>query len=107
MTRDNIEKFISKQQKISDRNYQNYQETGVSRYYRAYDRAEELIGLANQALGAADDHQLVGVLKAELSNLGTRAFDAIHSQDINEYEAVVKAVATVAKTYGLAWNRWE
>lgn len=107
MTRDNIEKFINQQQKISDRNYQNYQATGEQRYYRAYDKAEELIGLANQALSAADDHRLVGVLKAELSSLGTQAFDAIHSQNINEYEAVVKAVAAVAKTYGLAWNRWE
>lgn len=107
MTRDNIEKFIAKQQKISDRNYQNYQMSGEQRYYRAYDKAEELIGLANQALSAADDHQLVGTLRAELGTLGTQAFDAIHSQNINEYEAVVKAVALVAKTYGLAWNRWE
>lgn len=107
MTKPDIEKFIAQQQKISDRNYQNYQATGEQRYYRAYNKADELIGLANQALSAADDRQLVWIFRVELSSLGIQAFDAIHSQDINEYEAVVKAVAAVAKTYGLAWNRWE
>ena len=107
MTKDEINKFINHQQKVSDRNYQNYQQSGEQRYYRAYDRAEELIGLASQALSAADDHQMVISLRADLSALGTMAFDAVHSQDIEQYKNVVSSVAAIARTYGLGFNRWE
>ena len=64
-----LEKLIERYQKISDRNYHNYQETGTQRYYREYNNAEDIIDAARQALSAADEHQTLIAIKADFSQV--------------------------------------
>ena len=81
MTREEIEKYIVKRQAVSDRNYRAYQESGESRYLRQHDRAEDEIQIARQALSAADDHEKVGRMGADIAMICSRAIRILHTKD--------------------------
>ena len=104
MTAKEIEKYIESQQKISDRNYMSYQETGISRYDREYRKAEDQIEIARRALAAADDHAAVGRMRVELTQLCNRAIDLLHCQgDIIDF---LKDMKAIGKLYGVK-DPWE
>ena len=110
MTKEKIEKFIDRQQKVYDRNYRNFQETGEPRYDYAANRVEDMIDLARMALNAADDHQMVGICRAELSEWGNRALEL--TRDLNHWDEakamqLLKTIASTAKSRGLVWDCWE
>lgn len=67
MTAESIQKLIERYQKISDRNYRNYQQTGDSRYDREYRHAEDILDVATQALASADEHVTLTHIKADFS----------------------------------------
>lgn len=104
MTREEIEDFIEKQSKIYHRNFMNYQESGLTRYERAAQKADELIDLANQALAAVDDHQMVGNLRSELSHIGNRAIRILHNRDENAMIQLLKDIKAIAKSYKLVMD---
>lgn len=108
MRKDDITDFIQKQEKISKRNFMNYQESGVSRYYRAHDRAEMLIDLARQALSAADDHEMVGIFRSELADFGNRAMSALHENKADDADVVtlLKDIKSAAIMRGLITDPW-
>ena len=106
MTKSEIEKFIDRQQRISDRNYRNYQETGDPRYERTYHKADDLIEIAQQALSAADDHQENITYHSELSDWGSRALELQRKWNEREAFQLIKDIAAVAKLRGLAWDRY-
>ena len=106
MKREGIEAYIEKKQKVSDRNYRNYQETGVSRYLRNHERAEDEIEIARQALSAADDHVKAIEYKAELIGLAARAEEALRDGTQQEYEKALKEMISVGKIAGYR-SRWE
>ena len=81
MKKEDIEKYIEKRQAASDRNYTNYQATGEGRYLRQYDRAEDEIQIARQALSAADDHEKVGRMGADIAMICSRAIRILHTKD--------------------------
>ena len=102
MEKEKIEKFIDHQQRISDRNYRNYQETGDPRYERTYHKADALIEIAQQALAAADDHAAVINHRTELSDWGYRAFKLLHAWREEDAVQLIKDIAATAKLRGLA-----
>lgn len=109
MSRGDIEDFIAKQQKISDRNYQNFQETGIPRYYNAHDKAERLIDIARQALSAADDHQMCGTYRSELADYGHRAIRILHDGKVDDLDTVqlLKDIKTMTILRRLVSDPWE
>lgn len=106
MKREDIENYIEKKQKLSDRNYENYQATGESKYMRAYDRYEDEIQIARQALNSADDHTKALEYKSELISLASRADRAVNTMDPSELLAVCHEVLACGKSAGYL-SRWE
>lgn len=106
MKREGIEKYIEKKQKLSDRNYENYQASGEPKYMRAYERYEDEIQIARQALTAADDHTKALEYKSELVSLASRADKAISTMDPSELLAVCRDVLACGKIAGYL-SRWE
>lgn len=106
MNREDIEKYVKKKQKLSDRNYENYQATGEPKYMRAYERYEDEIQIARQALTAADDHTKALEYKSELISLASRADRAVNMMDPTELLAVCREVLACGKIVGYL-SRWE
>ena len=105
--KETIEKLIEKNQKISDRNYMNYQQSGVSRYLRAHEKAEDIIDICRLALGASDDHQMVGILKSYISEWGSRAVSLLHHGEYDkDIESLLKDLKATALMYGLTTDPW-
>lgn len=108
MTKEKIREFIQKQEKISQRNYMNYQETGISRYLNTHEKAENLIDIATQALSAADDHQIAGIYSAYISQWGTKAVHLLHSGKVDDPEvrSLLSDIKTYAVVRGLTTDPW-
>ena len=109
MTAREIGAFIKKQQKISDRNFKNYQETGIKRYLRTHENAEEMIDMAGQALKAADDHQMVGVYNADIGRWGEKAAELLYkkSECDPEVERLLRDIKSAAVMRGLLRDVWK
>ena len=99
MDKEGIEKYIEKQQKISDRNYMNYQYSGLSRYMRAHDAAEFNIELARRALSAADDHAAAGRYKADMCQAISKAVHIKHSNE--DPDQLINDLCSMAALYGV------
>lgn len=104
MKKADIEAYIEKKQKASERKYMAYQETGISRYLREHDQLEDEIQIAWQALAAADDHAKVGVLKATLHDICSQAIRILHTND--DPGALLKNLQAIGKQQGVR-NPWE
>lgn len=102
-----ISKLCERFKKKARKYYDAYQGSGVPQYYSEYSRQQELAELAERALSGADDHDCVIHYRTLLNNLGVAAFDAIHSNQLDDYRDVVKELARVVKMNGIATNRWE
>lgn len=101
MKANELEAFIEKKQKVSDRNYRMYQETGEPRYDRERRNADDLIEIANQALSAADDHQMIGIYRCELSHIGGRAQELLLEYDETKVKEFLRSVVNDAIRRGL------
>ena len=99
MKKSEIEAYIDRQQKLSDRAYMNYQETGDSRQLRSHERAEDQIEIARQALSAAEDHAAVGRMKAELVGIISQAIRIRHTND--SADGLLKDLESMASLYGV------
>lgn len=110
MDKQDINKLIEKQQKISDRNFYNYQESGERRYLRAHERAEDLIDLAQRALKAADEHQELGSMRSYISGWSTRAISILHAgnndEKQDEINELLKEIRSIGLMYGLTRDPW-
>ena len=92
-----IEKFIAQQEKIRDRNEQNYQESGISRYDRASRKADDMIDLATMALRSA------------LAECGNRAISILHhgiDSDPTAVESLLRDIKTYALNFKLSRDIW-
>ena len=104
MKREDIERFIHQQEAVYNRQYQNFQDTGDSKYSARYHRAEKLIDIARIALSSVDDHNAVGMYRAEISEMGAEAERLLlmdkfwEPEDMRKYLEWARAKARV---YGL------
>jgi len=87
VTKTEIEALLEKQRKISERNYRNYQESGVNRYWTAYNKAEDIISLCEMALDSAEDHDLRYRYSTALTRIGSMVISAVHNNDV-DYQPV-------------------
>jgi len=73
MKKEELLKLADSFQKKADAAFENYQETGMSRYGNAYRRNEELADALRMAAGAADEHNAYIHMKGQMSNFASRA----------------------------------
>lgn len=104
-----IEDFIGKQEKIRDRNFRNFQDSGESRYDRAYRKADELIDLATMALNVADIKSKEVSYRSAICDFGTQAMDILHygiDSDPNAVEALLRSIKAYATMMNIVRDKW-
>ena len=85
----------------ADAAYENYQETGAARYYNSYHRNDDLAEALQMAATAADEHNALIVLRAELAHFAFRAAMATSKQRTESEKAeLAAALATDIAVYG-------
>lgn len=89
------EKYAAK----ADKAYRNYQETGIARYNRERQNAEELFYAFQAAANAAEEHAALLGIQAEIHNLAVRAWRADTEE---KARAVLKELVSYARMMGLA-----
>lgn len=77
LSKEELEKLAAKYQDKADRAYRNYQETGVSRYDRERRNAEDMAEAFRAAANAADEHFLLGILRADFIGYASLADAAL------------------------------
>lgn len=88
------EKYAAKAEKA----YQNYQETGISRYSREYQNAEDLFFAFQAAANAAEEHAALLGMQTVMHNLAGRAQKADTEE---KARAVLEELVSYARMMGL------
>lgn len=105
MSKEELMKLADSFQKKADTAFENYQETGMSRYGNSYRRNEELAGALRMAAGAADEHNAYIHMKSQVSNFAWRAKTA-SAADTEEKrselaEALIRDLVAFGRLMGL------
>ena len=96
-----IDKFEAKAAKDFD----NYQQTGITRYSSAYHNAQDMADALRMALDAADDHHALIHMRTNISML---AGEAARAKTAAEKDHVLKQLVSLARMNGLIGdNLWE
>lgn len=93
-----LEALAKKYAAKADKAYQNYQETGISRYSREYHNAEELFYAFQAAANAAEEHAALLGMQTVMHNLAGRAQKADTEE---KARAVLKELVSYARMMGL------
>lgn len=105
MSKKELMKLADSFQKKADTAFQNYQETGASRYGSAFRRNEDIATALRAAAEAADEHQAYISLKMEMSNFASRSQRVMLSASEKEKseltEALIRDIVSVGQLYGL------
>lgn len=101
MDKKKLMKLADGYRKKADAAYQNYQETGATRYYNSYHRNSDLAEALQIAANAVDEHTALIAMKAELAHFSFRA-DMATSKHRTESEKVdlAAALASDIAAYG-------
>ena len=97
-SKDKLDVLIEKYQKKADEQFQNYQETGMRRYEKAYEDAQDLADTLTMARNASDDHAQLMSLRSHVVFLATKARQI---ENPGEAEGLLKEILAVARLYGL------
>lgn len=95
MSKAELEVLAEKYEAKAERSYQNYQETGISRYDRERRNAEELAAAMRMAAQASDDYNKLTFIKFEVSILADRAKTAMREPEGKRCEAMEKALKSL------------
>lgn len=106
MNRTEIERYIKRKDEVAERNYRNYQDSGVQRYETTYRRAEFEADLGRRALAAADEHEQLIAIRATAGDLAARAMRAVHYMDEREFFQICKELAAFGRLQGLCADPW-
>ena len=102
-----IQKIIEQQEKISERNFRYYQESGESRYMRAHEKAEDLLDICRTALSVADIKEQNIILKANFTEVASKAISLDHDNrwldqaNLDEIGHLVKDLASMGRVMGV------
>ena len=100
ISREELGKLAAKYQEKADRAFQNYQETGISRYDRERRNAEDLTEALRAAANAAEEHQMLASLKAEFVWRAGVADDALAQNAPREKLAeILEGIVTSAAVF--------
>ena len=72
-----LEDLAEKHQKKADRAFRNYQETGITRYETTYRQNDDLAEALRMAANAADDHQALSSMRAQMSWFASQSRKAL------------------------------
>lgn len=98
MSKAELEALAEKYAAKAEKAYQNYQETGISRYSREYQNAEELFYAFQAAANAAEEHAALIGMQTAMHNLAGRAQKADTEE---KARAVLKELVSYARMMGL------
>lgn len=104
MTKAELEKLAEQYQRKADTAYQNYQETGITRYDTARRKNEDLADALRMAANAADEHSSLVHLKGTLSRLASKAESIAWAPDEQKparMQGVISELLTEARMRGL------
>lgn len=101
MKRGEIERWIDRQQRVADRNYQNYQDTGDPRYEGEWRRREAAAEIGRQALTGAEDHEKMITYKLALAGHGTAAKRLIREWDEESAKELIKQIVSDTAALGI------
>lgn len=106
MDKKKLIKLADSYREKADAAYQNYQETGVTRYYNIYHRNDDLAEALQMAANVADEHTALIAIKAELAHFAFRAAMATSKYRTEPEKAELAAVlasdiAAYGRTHGL------
>lgn len=101
MTEKELLALAEKYQAKADRNYRNYQETGLSRYDRERRNAEELADAMRMAANAAEDHQQLGAFRSYVYQWGRIARKLIADPCFEAESVLLSEIVCVAESCGL------
>lgn len=100
MKKEELEKLADSFQKKADTAFQNYQETGMSRYASTYRRNEDLADAMRMAAGASDEHQAYISLKGTMANFASRAKMITVAETDEKREDLTQALVRDIVSYG-------
>ena len=98
MCKAELEALAAKYAAKAEKAFQNYQETGISRYSREYHNAEELFYAFQAAANAAEEHAALLGMQTVMHNLAGRAQKADTEE---KARAVLKELVSYARMMGL------
>ena len=105
MSKKELMKLADSFQKKADTAFQNYQETGASRYDSAFRRNEDIAAALRAAAEAAEEHNAYINLKMEMSNFASRARRVMlyttEEEKAELTEALIRDIVSVGQLYGL------
>ena len=107
MNKDEISKIADKYTKKAQNNYTKYQETGVSRYLREYEHADDIVSVCIMALGAADDHQAVGMYRSDMVRWAAKADRILRHYEENDAVSLMKDIRGAAIARNLYSSPWK
>lgn len=100
MNKATIEKLALKYQAKADKDFNNYQESGIKQYLYSYHKNEDLAVALRVAVGAADEHQAYIALKLRMAGFIQRAERAAGTQVDFEKEVIIKTLIQDMIQYG-------
>ena len=101
MDKKKLIKLADGYRKKADTAYQNYQETGATRYYNSYHRNNDLAEALLIAANAADEHTALTAIKAEMAHFAFRAAMATSKYRTESEKAeLAAALASDIAAYG-------
>ena len=112
MTKNEIQKLLEQQEKISHKNYMAYQETGIARYMRAHEKAEDIVDLCRTALNIDNIKSEWNFCKSCLAECGYKAIELTHDnryldgENIGDVGRLLHTLATYGKMVGVS-DPWE
>ena len=104
MSKAELEVLAERYEAKAQRNYQNYQETGITRYDCERRNAEELASAMRMAASASDDYTQLVNLRGTISMLASKAKDAMRQPGERKMEAmreVLRDLVSMARLSGL------
>lgn len=104
MKQADIWKMAEKFQAKADKAFQNYQETGLTRYDTEYQRNDDVAAALRVAAGAADTATALVSIKGDLHMLGNAAARHITNESYKDPEKMrvfLADIVAVARTHGL------
>lgn len=99
-----LEALAEKYEAKAARAFQNYQETGISRYDREHRNADDLASAMRMAAQASDDYNSLSYLRVEVSLMAGAARTAMSEPEEKRSEAmevVLKDLVSMAVRKGL------
>lgn len=107
MSRQDLEALAKKYRDKAERAYENYQETGISRYNREREKNEDLAEALTMAADAVEEHQALTAMRGSVCEFAAKADRAIREKATREeMEAILRNFVTFAAASGV-YRRYE